>query len=94
MQTWEEACREKCQELAELLISKQHDYGHNNINDFGELGILVRANDKIARLKNLRKRENPKNESVEDTWMDLAGYSILALMIRNGSFIYELEEKK
>ncbi len=91
MITWEEACVEKCKKLAELLVKKQKDYGHGNINDFGELGILVRANDKIARLKNLQNK-GAVNESKSDSWWDLAGYSILALMLEDGSFNNELKE--
>jgi hypothetical protein len=37
----------------QVLDSKQLDYGSANIADFGEYGVLVRANDKVARLKNL-----------------------------------------
>ncbi len=90
--TWDEACREIAEEICKTLISKQHDYGHANINEFGELGILIRSNDKMARLKNLYKKEAPKNESVDDTWMDLAGYSIIAIMKRRGTFDLELNE--
>ena len=85
--TWETACREKCSALAELLISKQHDYGKNNILDFGEMGIIVRSNDKFARIKNLNKTGKiPQNESINDTWRDIAGYAILALMVRDSTF--------
>ena len=84
---WQMACQEKALSIAEMLITKQHDYGKANITDFGELGILVRSNDKIARLKNLSKNKaNPKNESKRDSWADLAGYSILALMLIDEEF--------
>lgn len=79
--------------IAKLLIRKQRDYGHENILAFGEMGVLVRANDKIARLKNLFKNDaTPANESVEDSWMDLAGYSMIALMLREGTFTLPLKE--
>jgi hypothetical protein len=91
--SWQEAAFQQAQDVAKLLISKQHDYGHGNINAFGELGVLVRASDKIERLKNLHKRrDTPSNESVDDTWMDLAGYAIIALMIRRGWFDLPLKE--
>ena len=80
--TWNEACRKIAGDIAELLISKQKDYGKNNILDFGEFGILVRVNDKISRLKNLSKSgSEPKNESIDDTWKEVAGYAIIALII-------------
>ncbi|MBA7568409.1 hypothetical protein ES708_10130 [subsurface metagenome] len=88
--TFEEACRLVANEIAELVISKQNDYGQNNILDFGELGILVRTNDKVARLKNLIGKKNPQNETIEDTWKDTAGYAIVALMLKRGWFILPL----
>ena len=64
---------------------KQHDYGSRNIGDFGEAGVLVRANDKMARLKNLSgKAEAPTNESIEDSWKDLSVYGIIARLCRAG----------
>jgi len=91
--TFEEACRLVAQEIAELVISKQKDYGKNNILDFGEFGVLVRSNDKIARLKNL-SISNRKPESVEDSWKDLAGYAFIALMLKRGWFKLELNSKE
>jgi ribosomal protein S27AE len=68
--------------VASVLRDKHHDYGENNLKDFGELGILVRASDKIARLKNLVDTEaNVTDESRADTWRDLAGYAIQALIM-------------
>jgi len=79
-------------ELTNVMVSKQHDYGSANITEFGEFGVLVRANDKMARLKNLIDSENaPNNESIEDTWKDLANYSIIALMLRRGWWELPLE---
>jgi len=92
-ETWDEACKEVADEIINLLISKQRDYGKNNILDFGEYGILVRSNDKIARLKNLNQKSiNPANESIEDTWRDISGYAILALMVRRGLFNLPLKK--
>lgn len=72
-----------------MIANKHSDYGESNILDFGELGILVRANDKISRLKNLEERtiDQPKiQETIDDTWADLAGYAIIALMLRRNLF--------
>jgi len=70
------------EEIADMLVSKHHDYGEENLVEFGELGILVRASDKIARLKNLLDKKGVVNgERREDTWRDLAGYAIQALIL-------------
>jgi hypothetical protein len=68
------------QALANLTLfdKKQRDYGSGNISDFGELGVLIRLNDKINRLKNLLQSKGEVNcESVADTWDDIANYGII-----------------
>ena len=93
--TWDSACINRACKVAKTLISKQHDYGKSNILDFGEAGVMVRVNDKIARLKNLHiKGLMPKNETVDDTWLDIAGYAIIAMMLRDGSFNLELANRE
>ena len=51
--TFNEATRIIANEIVTLVCQKQADYGHGNINAFGELGIKVRVSDKKARLKNI-----------------------------------------
>ena len=75
------------------MVKKQRDYGSGNITDFGELGCLVRASDKINRIKNLTlSKKDPSNETLEDSWRDLANYSIIALMLRRNVFTLPLKE--
>ncbi len=55
---------------------------------FGELGILVRMSDKMARLKSAlhdHKEMAVSEETVEDTILDLATYAILLLSYRRGA---------
>jgi len=74
-------------QASDLLVDKHRDYGQGNIMAFGELGLLVRANDKLERLKNLTMRQqNPTQESIEDSWTDLLNYAAIALMLRRGWF--------
>jgi len=68
-----------------LLDRKQRDYASQNIAAFGEYGILGRVWDKVSRLRNLsNKQEQPNNESIDDTWQDLANYAVLAQLVRKG----------
>jgi len=91
---FEDACRQAALELAELVIRKQRDYGHENINAFGELGILVRVNDKVSRLKNLiLNKKEAVAEPKDDAWDDLGGYSIIQRMRRQGTFDLELKKE-
>ena len=77
-------------EIGNLLITKQMDYGPGNINNaFGGPinGLLVRIGDKFERLKNLFKHDTtPKYESIEDSFKDMANYAVIALMIQRGTW--------
>lgn len=78
--------------LHHLLVRKQRDYGHGNINRFGLTGIAVRLCDKIARLDNLTSKPfNAFNEPIEDTWSDIIGYCVIAIMLHHGWFQLDLE---
>lgn len=80
-------------EMHKLLVGKQHDYGHANILHFGTVGVAVRLCDKIARLQNLLRRGGEaKHEALTDTYMDILGYAVIAIMLMDGSFELELEQ--
>lgn len=80
------------EEMKQVLIEKQFDYGHGNILKFGEFGVLVRVSDKIERLKTLLENNaTPKNESIYDSWKDLSNYGIIALLLRRKTFTLPLE---
>lgn len=90
--TFNAAAEQIANECVGLMISKQKDYGKDNILDFGEYGVLVRMNDKFQRLKNLNKSgKEPNNESIEDTLKDIANYAIISLMLRRGQFELPME---
>lgn len=84
------------EDLYNLLCRKQHDYGHENINNFGLIGVAVRICDKIARAENLKTRESNavRNETVIDTYEDIIGYAVIALMLDAGTFNLQLEAKE
>jgi hypothetical protein len=77
-------------EVVKIVASKQKDYGPNNIQSspFGAIkGLTIRLYDKIARLANLsEKSKTPENESLRDTFIDIAGYGIIGLMLLDGTF--------
>ena len=94
--TFNEAVHKIADEVADLVISKQKDYGSGNIfkSPAGpEPGIVVRVGDKLNRLWNLlTSKKAPQNESLEDSWKDVAGYALIALMVRRGLFELPLDE--
>ena len=85
-------------EILNTVIKKQRDYGHKNIAKFGITGLVIRVHDKVARVENLMKKEKYVNavldETMLDTLMDIIGYSIIAYMWLNNTFMYELGERK
>jgi hypothetical protein len=88
--TFASAVWEVMDEIGNLLITKQADYGPGNVNNaFGGPinGLLVRIGDKFERLKNLFKnKELPKHESIEDSFKDMANYAVIALMVQRGTW--------
>jgi len=78
-------------DMLELLIKKQIDYGINNIT-LGKdpsieenqklilTGLWFRMNDKIQRVINIVGK-SPQNESLEDTYIDLANYALISILI-------------
>ncbi len=45
------------------------------------VGCMIRANDKVIRIKSMATKGTLKNESVEDSLIDLAAYAILGLIL-------------
>lgn len=79
----------------EILVRKQMDYGHENIRRFGRIGLIVRIQDKTARLENLVAKgaeDDPQNESLLDNVVDVMGYSAIGLMWEAGTFLFPLEQ--
>ena len=76
--------KEIVDEMYEIYVAKNTDYGSSvsdTFRDFGLVSFLVRISDKLNRLKTLSKQESlVKDEKIEDTLIDLANYSILALI--------------
>jgi len=79
-------------ELRQLHLSKSADYGSGedplaNLRACEKLGIepwigvMIRAEDKMARVRSLIRNGSLKNESIEDNLADLAAYSLLALRL-------------
>lgn len=83
----DEAFKKVCQELAEMFVKKHKDYGKDNILDMGELGIAFRVSEKINRIKHLLlNKKEPSHESVEESWIDVAVYAAIAVLVKRGWF--------
>lgn len=75
---------------AALLVRKHRDYGPRNISNSpgGAInGLRVRMHDKMARINHLvDSGKEPDNESLRDSFMDLANYAVIALMVLDGEW--------
>jgi len=83
----DEAFEQICSELKQTFLKKHKDYGKENILDMGELGIAFRISEKFNRLKHLLMNgKKPSNEAVDDSWIDIGVYAVLALLFKRGWF--------
>lgn len=69
--------------MEETYKAKNADYGNSfehSLYEFGLVAAVVRMNDKMNRIKSLIKSEaKVKDESIKDTLLDLANYSVMTL---------------
>ena len=85
-------------EQYELFCKKQMDYGPSNISVGTNLsteadvklsltGLWFRMNDKIQRIKNLlMNNQKVNNEPLEDSFLDVSNYGIMATIVKNGKW--------
>jgi hypothetical protein len=83
-------------EIMDIHKRKSQDYSPWNVKGAGEIGVAVRIWDKTARLMNLLgwdiatgkldKPKNPKNESLDDTLLDLAAYAVIMIVLRRNKW--------
>jgi len=85
-------------EQYELFLHKQHDYGPGNISVGSPLlteediklsltGLWFRMNDKIQRLKTLlmsNRTHAVQDEPMEDAYLDVSNYGIMATIVKKG----------
>ena len=90
-----------CAELHKLYVAKNADYGDSFAKVREEIpnAILVRLSDKLNRLKSLMTKDdddrNVRDESIDDTLMDIANYALLELVERrNESDYYDDDEEE
>jgi hypothetical protein len=80
------------EEIAKLHDAKNHDYATDGdplsnlraCEAFGvpaHVGVCVRLTDKWSRITELVRGKSPKNESLRDSLMDNAVYSLLAIIL-------------
>ena len=72
--------------MTDLYARKNRDYGNSfdkSMDKFGLVVAAIRIGDKVNRLQSLVAKQGQaevKDESIADTFMDLACYSIMTMM--------------
>lgn len=90
----DEAFEKVCQEMLAMFKKKHKDYGKGNILDMGELGIAFRISEKFNRIKHLLMQgKKPANESIDESWIDIGVYAVIAVLLRR-SWFKKLEMKE
>lgn len=78
---------ELTKEMVDLHERKNRDYGNSfekTLDEFGLVAGLIRMNDKMNRIKSIYNKETlVKDESLEDSLIDLANYSVMTLQWLN-----------
>ena len=82
-------------DMLQLFCMKQQDYGPKNIGMGAEvvdtdgqvklslMALSIRINDKVQRLLNLTTTDKkPNNESLEDTFIDIANYAVMSIIVQ------------
>src|SRR3990167_4399516 len=81
-------------EVLEMFKKKHRDYGKGNILDMGELGIAFRISEKFNRIKHLLMQgKKPTNETVDESWIDIGVYAVIAVLLMR-SWFKKLEMKE
>lgn len=87
-------------EMTDLYKRKNSDYGNSfekSMNKFGLVVSAIRMGDKINRLQSLvtnKSEAQVKDESIADTFMDLACYAIMSVMWYNNKLNEESKQNQ
>lgn len=91
-------------EMWSLHQKKNKDYGsksdpYRNVRSSADWGVdpwigaLIRGNDKVKRLQKYAQTHELANEGAEDSLIDLAVYSVIALVLWREQYKEKLEQK-
>lgn len=86
------------QEIYGVFCNKQQDYGPTNIATGGEQGVALRSGDKVSRLFELLgigsrgEASEATNEPRRDSWIDVADYGVIGLLVHDGNWPQLLPE--
>lgn len=78
-------------EAEDILVGRQRDYGPGNINGGYPtplIALVTRMNDKLERIKHILSKDGEAvyGERLRDSWLDLANYSLIGVMVQDGTW--------
>ena len=80
-------------QVENISVEKNKLYGSENLIKYGQLGMVIRLDDKMARLSNLvrynklKNYNNLKSYSIQDNCLDMINYLIYLIMLNRGELI-------
>ena len=76
------------EECGRVLAQKNADYGTKNISETGVIGVGVRLLDKVNRILNVARRGygTVADEGLRDTFLDVANYGLIGMMLIDGTW--------
>lgn len=90
--------------VVDILCSRQRKYGDGNIRSYGAHGLLMRMEDKLARLKNdhaacpafgqCAPAPAHGDEARDDGYLDMAGYAIIGLLCNTDTWYTDAARAK
>jgi len=87
--TLEQAMADHFVRCHDIFKARQRKYGSGNIARRGPVGVLVRMDDKLARLDQLvmqGKGATESDESIADTCYDIVNYALILLTCEQGQW--------
>ena len=77
-------------EAQDILIGRHKDYGPGNIaNAYPDptTALVVRMGDKMERIRHLLTKDGLRyGEPLRDSWLDLANYALIGVMVQDGKW--------
>jgi hypothetical protein len=78
-----EMFKETHEKILNTVNKKFHDYGKEPLLKFADLGPFIKMDTKIQRVEgHYRGKVQMVDESVEDTFLDIAAFAIWAIVVR------------
>jgi hypothetical protein len=92
--TYEEALDLVLNAVRQIILARHEEYGHKNLTRRGHLGMIVRTEDKLARIENADDSGAMAIDTITKAWGDTIGYAAQGILYELGWIGYPASETK